>query len=453
MKKSFTSFLIGCFVGSAAMAQEVINDQSYDVTDLTYTQLADMNYTHMAMQIFWSGNDIVVNGGHSSGFITSAESEIYANGVWTKLEDSHSTHDNGSWVTLPDGRTIIAGGHNGSWGTGGGTSVAEMYTPATRTFTQLPDLNDGRAIFNGVLVGDRAYFVGDYWQQYWYGEPASIEYWNGESFTKLDTKLSFSTISPYLMPKSDNSGFLVVYHNISGATSTYNADRVSVADNSVTPISIPLLSEWIPIAPYSYVNENTNGAGNGRYVITCLSSTDNNVCAVVMVDADEETAEVITVLPSSFVGKNGETLKGGPCGDIMVDRNAQNAYVIYMDKKDEGCMYSIVTIDLQKRAISEVSYAMLPTSAYDGGFLMMPDGKIFVAGGSDSSSNFDATNKSYLITPCQGIVLGISNAQKTRLTTAKERVYNVGGQVVGQHGRGLNIIRHADGTVTKKMVR
>ncbi len=56
----------------------------------------------------------------------------YQNGTWTQLADAHDTRLYYSSQLLPDGRLFIAGGE---YGTGG--AKAEVYDPATNTWTQL----------------------------------------------------------------------------------------------------------------------------------------------------------------------------------------------------------------------------------------------------------------------------------------------------------------------------
>lgn len=89
---------------------------------------------HMA---FVSGGDIVVVGGHTTGFVPTVSAEYYRGGRWHPLQPLYA-HDCGFRVRLRDGRWMMAGGFDQYLGVGQ-SYVAEVYDSTTYTI-------DGRII-------------------------------------------------------------------------------------------------------------------------------------------------------------------------------------------------------------------------------------------------------------------------------------------------------------------
>ena len=104
---------------------------------------------HMA---FVSGEDIVVVGGHTTGFVPTASAEYYHGGRWHPLQSLY-THDCGFRVRLRDGRWMLAGGFDQYLGIGQ-SYVAEVYDSTTRSFSPLPIMEQKRSLARGMSLRD-----------------------------------------------------------------------------------------------------------------------------------------------------------------------------------------------------------------------------------------------------------------------------------------------------------
>ena len=84
-----------------------------------------------------SGQVLIAGGSGVSGYLSSAELFNPASDTFTKLtgagQSLSQTRDNGVAATLPSGQVLVAGGENG----GGRLSSAELFDPATDAFSKL----------------------------------------------------------------------------------------------------------------------------------------------------------------------------------------------------------------------------------------------------------------------------------------------------------------------------
>jgi hypothetical protein len=102
---------------------------------------------------------VLAVGGFDRTEATLASAELYdpASGTWTA---TGSMIDARIWPTitlLPDGRVLVAGGTIGPWHSDGsyvGLASAELYDPASGTWTATADMGTPRGVFNATLLLD-----------------------------------------------------------------------------------------------------------------------------------------------------------------------------------------------------------------------------------------------------------------------------------------------------------
>ena len=433
MKKNFTLLFITCML----LGAQAINAQT-SITKLQWEQLASMNTARMECNMFPSGNNFVIIGGHTTGFSRERSAEIYKNGVWTTLGTPHDVHDSGGSVTLDDGRTLIFGGHQGNWGTNGGVTGVDVYDPATESFTNGGTIQ-GRAMANGVCIGGKAYIVGDYWCAYRGYNPQAIDVWNDGTVSTTDNPQKNYSY-PYLMPKSDNSAFLIMSHFVYDYKSAL--EKLTIADGTISSVTMSVFDTWAPTVLAASISTPQYSIGNGCYLVACKDRTSNDKWAVVKVDADNETADVLVELPTT-VNDQGITWNNG-C-DLLVNQKKGEAYVMTSFKNDDNDLFSyyIATIDYAQGTITGLAYADdLPARGGNAGVAVMSDGRILSAGGG-TSDNFSAHKNVFAFTPAGGT----ANIETVPYnTSASSAVYNLNGQQLQRAHKGLNIIRTAEKT-------
>lgn len=79
-----------------------------------------------------AGNEPLVVGGHTTGFVPTPTAEYYHDGQWHLLTTVY-THDEGFAIPMRNGQVLIAGGHEQHLGIGQ-IFALELYDPHTHTF-------------------------------------------------------------------------------------------------------------------------------------------------------------------------------------------------------------------------------------------------------------------------------------------------------------------------------
>ena len=180
-------------------------DQMGVKTTLKYEKIADMKTSRFRHQTFPVGNGFMVVGGYDYTTLAATKSaELYQNGKWTSVSLPSNANDPTFSVALADGRVMIGGGNIEGAGTGQKKGTA-IYDPSTQQFIQGPDMTVARTYCNAILVGNKVYVAGNY-----YEDDKVFDCYDGSKFTAFGRTTGHS--KPYLFtdPNSDLFAFRMV---------------------------------------------------------------------------------------------------------------------------------------------------------------------------------------------------------------------------------------------------
>ena len=123
----------------------------------TFTTTGSMSVPRMDHTATLLANgEVLVTGGtnNSTGYLSSAELYSPSTGTWTLTANMTAPRDGHDAVLLHNGRVLVAGGINASLSQCGTLASAELYDPATGTWSATGSMTTGRYSFTLTLLAN-----------------------------------------------------------------------------------------------------------------------------------------------------------------------------------------------------------------------------------------------------------------------------------------------------------
>jgi hypothetical protein len=140
-----------------------LSAELYDPASRTWTATGSLNQSRSSYTatLLANGKVLVAGGvGGAVGLTDFDSAELYdpASGTWTFTGSMHGARHSHTATLLPDGKVLVAGGFfdtpNSILLTGNPLSLAELYDPASGTWTRTGELADARYIHTATLLSD-----------------------------------------------------------------------------------------------------------------------------------------------------------------------------------------------------------------------------------------------------------------------------------------------------------
>lgn len=337
---------------------------------------------HRALRI---GDEVVVFGGHTSGFVPSQTAEYYANGTWHEMKMVYP-HDQPVTIQLRSGKVLIGGGHEQHLGIGQLFAV-ELYDPATHTFEGYGCMDRKRSLASAIEADSgKVYISGN-----WYNEDG-LECYNGNYIFQPVKDVSQHREMPYMFRTSKENFLIFSSHDIHGkAFDTIFVDRLQGA-----PYVEPFLQTWRPkIIPYGFNMSDSFIGNESRGEYTYLFMVENSKEQQAIARLRGSAFELLPTDAPVPTERNGEKLKY--FSSVIVNRAVGRAYVVACSKSQR---FYVLCIDYSNASRAKPAHLSLfetqpITNIGESMPVLTKDGDLLLTGGI-TDNNF---------TPYAGAVL------------------------------------------------
>lgn len=368
-------------------------------------QLPSLAVPRCGHATFCIGGEMVVVGGHTTGFVPATTAEYLSEGQWHSVPMTY-THDDGLSVVLRSGQILLAGGHKDNLGIGQ-SFEAQLYDPATHRFGHYNCMDRKRSLASGIeMDSNRVVVSGN-----WYAPDAISLFDTRKEEWTLAKPVSVSRAAPYIF-RSAHAGAIVF--GSQGCRGQMLGDSAAIVDCLYgEAFTVPLLRRWTPVPFTSPPFHPTDGfIGNedaGEYAYLLLAREKMHEVA-----PSEQRGEpssqlaILTVRDTAFsllptaCPIPRQTRLGGLIywyGPVIADRIRQRAYLPGID---EAKRLYLLRIDYAETPAPLTLYYTDPLP--DCGFnipVLTEEGDLAIVGGNFhedfTSENYTPQASAYLI--------------------------------------------------------
>ena len=358
-------------------------DTSCPVVKVELERLPDLNIPRSGHTLFCAGGEMVVAGGHTSGFVPTPTAEYFSEGQWHLMQMTYS-HDNGFALPLKSGNVLLGGGMESPHGIGQSYGV-EYFYPDTHTFEGFTILDQKRALASAAeLENGKVVVSGN-----WYADDG-IEIFDGErTFSHLKA-VNAQRSSPIICRISADDALLFGRFDTHGRT----FDRIVIDRLKGDSFTVPLFDEWSPMNWESSSNDcgfiGDEETGVYAYLLALNNRNDGRLGIAKVVGTDFSLLPTVSPIPMEA----GYGLIHY-FGYLMADRQGQCGYVMGLD--DDYRLY-VLSIDYSQSPAPLTLYYTDPIEGKQNPYMpaLTPEGDLMFAGGI-SDSNFSPFSSVYLM--------------------------------------------------------
>lgn len=323
---------------------------------------------HMA---FVSGEDIVVVGGHTTGFVPTASAEYYHGGRWRPLQSLY-THDCGFRVRLRDGRWMLAGGCDQYLGIGQ-SYVAEVYDSTTRSFSPLPIMEQKRSLARGMSLPDGTVVISGNALA-----PDILEVYKPETGPLESRPAQEQRMLPFLFRTGSDDVLLL--SSVGNRWEERDTVKLEYLRREGT-FSHPLLETWKPIHTCSSNWTPEGCAVDSTSFLLAVQNAAGKAAVMLVKDGD------LSLLPTRWDIPSGNPANPIQWSDhLLVHRGREAALLLGSDA--DGGVY-ICRIDYREALSGGEAPVCLYHAQYPGLFftldgpasVLLPDGRLLLIGG------------------------------------------------------------------------
>ncbi len=355
------------------------------VVKLEVERLPDLNIPRSGHHTFLVGNDVVVMGGHTSGFVPTPTAEYYSGGEWHQIPMVYP-HDQGLALLMKSGKVLIAGGHEQPLGIGQLFSM-ELYDGVTHSFEGYGCMDKKRCFANAVEMDSGMVVISGNWY-----EEDGVECFNGSRQNVYVKDVYQQRSLPYVFRTSkDNAIMFGKCDNHAVPLDTIVVDRLQGKS-----FTVPLFEKWRPL----YHHMMPHGADcfigdEAKGLFAYLLTVTDSAGQVGFVKVEGEEFSLLPTrcpVPMEFEGDSITYFSY-----VIVDRRCPRAYLVGIDNLGHDSRVYVLAVDYQKEPADIVLYYTDKLSGI--GMcqpVLMPDGNLLMAGGT-IGNNYNLCASAWLL--------------------------------------------------------
>ena len=367
-------FVLAAVLWSTIAGASALPDSLYK--ELPSRRMKDLLVPRSHHMAFVSGEDIVVVGGHTTGFVPTISAEYYHRGRWHPLQPLYA-HDSGFRVRLPGGRWMVAGGFDQYLGIGQ-SFVAEVYDSTTRSFSPLPIMAQKRSLARGISLSDGTVLIAGNCLA-----PDIMEIYRPEEGPLESRPSKEQRMLPFLFRTGDNDVLLL------SALGNHWEELDTVKMEFLRrdgPVSHPLLESWKPIHTCSSNWTPEGCAIDGTSYLLAVQNPAGKTAIMLVKDGE------LSLLPTRWDIPSGNPVNPIKWSDQLLVHRGREAALLLGRDADSG-LY-ICRIDYHDALCGgEASlclyHAQYPRPQFnlDGpASLLLDDGRVLIIGGRPANN-------------------------------------------------------------------
>lgn len=347
--------------------------------EMRVKRLPDLNLPRNGHVLVDLDGELTVIGGHTTGFVLTETAEYYKNGSWHLLETLYP-HDFGSWVKLPSGEVLTAGGCEQSFGRGQSWGV-ESYDPSTHTFAPLSILDKHRTRFSTARLSDGTLLVSGNWYQ-----ADAIAIWSAETGGLPVKDVSQGRSIPFVLPVSADNVYIFGCYDHYGSV----LDSIIVDQLKGDAFLVPLFDQWQPVASecsdmsrYFIGDERIDGYA---WLFHVRNKADGHSGIMKLVGGEFSLLDTDGPIP--MTGLDGEPITWG---GLLTDTAAEASWLVSCNESPTQRMY-FCKMEYGEalrggKAPLTLYYARMSEPGVFSSVTLLSGGRFAVVGGIDSDNN------------------------------------------------------------------
>ncbi len=332
--------------------------------------LPNLNVARCGHSTILAGNEPLVVGGHTTGFVPTPTAEYFHDGQWHLLTTVY-THDEGFAIPMRNGQVLIAGGHEQPLGVGH-TFSFELYTPHTHTFEGYGSLEKKRTWAEFLEMDSGKVIISGNW----YASDGIECYQGGRQCMKVKDVAVARTL-PYIFRTGRDDAIIL------GGIDEYGEpfDTIVIDRLKGDAFTLPFFEQWKPLRRLLKVEHRSADSfigdeATGQYDYLMAVCDEQGQMAVARVHNGH-----FSILPTSCpIPTSSQFGTIEYFTTVIVDRQNQRGYIVG-NGKNHGRLY-VLAVDYTHQPAPLTLYYTDPLENIGlQNPILTADGNLLMAGG------------------------------------------------------------------------